>query len=151
MAGLGIRVEYKGADVVVRNLFETATRASDPRPAFREVGRDFLRVTGSEFSRGGIPRWAPLASSTIERKRSAGLDPRILIATGRLRDSYASEGGDHIERMTRADVEMGTKVPYAHFHRDGLKRMPKRPVTIARSDQRRWVAYVRAYVIASSR
>jgi phage gpG-like protein len=153
-----IRVKVTGVDKAVSDFHAIADRAVDPRPAFQEVGRDFLRVAASQFDRGGGTKpWAQLAASTVATKRRDNLDPRILVATGRLKDSLARAGGEHVERMTHALIEMGSSVPYFQAHQTGtwngkrMTRLPKRPLVIPKRSQSEWRRFVREYVVHGER
>ena len=106
-----------------------------------------------QFSEGGDPPWQALAASTIAAKTGAELPAltskgripwrlkqngafgpaNILIATGRLRDSWGVKGDkDHVERVdgSTGEIVMGSKVPYAGVHQfGGEKEYPIAPKT----------------------
>lgn len=98
---------------------------------YRQPFADFVPVLerahsiffAAEQSPTGIP-WAPLARSTVRRKKHS----RILVDTGRLLGSLSSS--DHTDAIR--DIEdrylaFGTSVPYAIYHQTGTSRMPARP------------------------
>ena len=69
--------------------------------------------------------WAPLASSTQQRK---GLSP-ILVRTGALRASLIDvDGTDNFDQVSSHALVYGTAIDYASFHETGTKFMPARPV-----------------------
>ena len=68
--------------------------------------------------------WAPLAASTIKRKKHS----RILMDTGALRESLVHVGGPgNIAETNSRGMLFGTEIEYAHFLQDGTSKMPARP------------------------
>lgn len=72
--------------------------------------------------------WAPLAESTIERKRRAGKE-QMLVWSGALRASFLP--GSFYDSK-RAGV--GSQIVYSEFHQEGTDRMPQREL-LPRGDQ----------------
>ena len=126
-----------------------------------------------QFKVGGDPQWKELSPLTVAAKNAAGLPARtakgniprrlvqngqvsawnILIATGRLRDSWGTlNSPDHVEKIDEAsgEIHMGSKVEYAATHQFGrivsLKGksvgIPARPV---RSTAEGKLAMIAAY------
>lgn len=108
--------------------------------AFPVIAEDFRRMQAKRFDNNG-PGWAPLAASTIARKSRKGYPTnKILHATGVLRDSLTKSGAPgSVVRVTPDELFMGTHVPYAQYHQQGTKRMPKRVIVdIGEEDAARW-------------
>lgn len=144
-----LRVEIFGDVVISRRFTRFAENASDQTDTMREVARVLGRATAENFAtdgRSGGHPWAPLAASTVARKRRLRLDPRILRATERLYHSlvpaadehgarstrtgrFAPGGKDHVENVTRDSLEWGSTVAYGEFHqsRAPRSRLPRRP------------------------
>lgn len=146
-----VKLELTGVDRASSRFTAAQHRAEFPRPAFLDVGRDFLRIARVEFDTSGTysgKRWAPLASSTVDRKRRQHLDPRILVASNALRESLISMGGEHVQDMSRDRIELGSSVAYLQYHQGrGRYKMPARPFTIPHRDRRRWIETLRVYVM----
>lgn len=105
-----------------REILRMGRNAGDMKPAFDEIHELFLKVERQQFSsQGGAYSggWKPLAASTKAYKARAGLDPRILHATLRLRGSLTQEAHpDHVYRASADEMFVGTKVPYAGVHQN---------------------------------
>jgi phage gpG-like protein len=96
----------------------------------------------SIFAREASPegnKWAALAASTLAAKRRSGKRTKILVSSGRLRESLTRVG--HPEQITsvrtfrkKTSLFWGTKVPYSIFHQTGTKHMPARPHIISADD-----------------
>lgn len=105
-----------------------------------------------QFSVGGKPSWKALAPSTVAAKQAAGLPPtgkngrvlprlkqngtvgpaNILIATGKLRDSYVQASNpDHIEEINEATGTLveGSKNKLAMIHQQGTRPYMIQPKT----------------------
>lgn len=138
--GLQLDVEVFGERIMSRHMLSRADRIDDFGPAFRRIA-DLLRNVArkqfdseGEYASGG---WKPLAEATVERKRKAGLDPRILHATGALRDSLTGRGAGHIQKVLPQALHWGSSVAYGKFHQSGTSRMPqRRPFNLREPDRR---------------
>jgi phage gpG-like protein len=128
----------------------------DMRPAFRKIHESFIGVEKYQFSSQGALSggWAPLAASTVDFKAKHGLDPRILHATHRLRDSLTTfEGEDHIYETSHDEMKVGSEVPYGIFHQSTAPRtrLPRRPpVQIRETTKRRWIKYLQMYLMGAA-
>lgn len=146
-----LRIEAFGDNILARDILRIKDRAMDMRPAFEVIHEDFKKVEDWQFStQGGTHRWKPLAPSTVAYKAAAGLDPRILHATLRLRKSLTEDGEDHVHMMTHDELVMGSKVPYGIYHqsRRPRKRLPRRPpVDLSETAKRRWVKVLQRYLM----
>lgn len=63
----------------------------------------------------------------------ASLRPGTLTAT-----SYSTPTPDQYVSLSRTRIELGTKVPYAHFHQTGTKKMKARPLWPSIQKMRPW-------------
>ncbi len=73
---------------------------------------------------GLIGGWAPLAPTTVKRKAAAGKE-RMLVWTGRLRNSFRSFYDNDV-------AGAGSDVTYSETHQDGTDRVPKREMLTPR-------------------
>lgn len=148
-----------GETEMSREILGFAVRAEDPTPVFSAIHQSFLDFETKQFDSqgqaGGQP-WAPLKDSTVAAKAAAGLDPRILHATLRLRDSLTSaSSSDHIyQRQGNAYYHrliMGSDVDYGKYHQSrsprpsGLPRRP--PVSLPEDVKREWVKMLQRWIV----
>jgi phage gpG-like protein len=145
-------IDTLGEQAVARDLLRFGHNAADVRPAMVQVLDLLRRAERRQFdSQGayGSEGWPPLASSTVERKRREGLDPRILHATRRLRDSLTEAGhGEQIAIARHDGLDFGTTVEYARYHQHGTSRAPQRRVVqLPESDRREVVRIVQRHVV----
>lgn len=128
---------------VSRRLERFAERADNATPLWFNIMQYLVGAEKRQFnSQGGTGSggWAPLAQSTKDQKAAQGLDPRILHATLRLRNSLTSMGGGDAVRIVEDDfMAFGTTVPYAGFHQRGAGVKQRRPVELTEG-QRKTIA-----------
>lgn len=76
-----------------------------------------------------MPRFAPLSARYARTKASLFPGQPILVATGRLRASFAQFTRDSIAVIGRDRLVYGTRVPYAMEHQFGVpaRNLPARP------------------------
>lgn len=122
--------------------------AGNMRPALSIIAdemMDSIRATFESQGRRGGGSWKALDPATVKRKAAAGLDPRILIATGELMDSMTVRGDpNQILRIGRAHVELSSRLADAPVHQYGNEHVPARPfIKITTGDRKRWVNVVR--------
>jgi hypothetical protein len=123
----GIEIETHGANVAAAHLTEMGVRAADVRPAKPALDAIFAGDERARFDLDG-PGWAALSDVTDQLKAQAGLDPRIMRATGVLYNSLAHATGS-IDREGYPDsLAFGTDVPYARFHQHGTRYMAQRKI-----------------------
>jgi phage gpG-like protein len=152
---LEFQFEAWGDKLISRRLDRLAGRSVAARPAFEAIA-DTLRgyekrLFDSEGASGGRP-WEPLAASTVEHKAKAGLDPRILHATHRLRRSLTDKGAaGHLEHATNASLIFGSYVPYGRYHAHGSGSLPKRrPIQFTENQKRYIMKKLQRYVLTGS-
>lgn len=116
MAGFGASITVFGDKQFERELRFIGRRATHAKPLYEELGW-FLsyRVMAEQFrtqgARSGKP-WKPLAESTIRRK---GHDT-ILVASGRLRESFRLWDVNNIYDATDEYLRFGSDVEEGVFH-----------------------------------
>lgn len=140
-----------------REILRVGRNAGDMKPAFDQVHDLFLEVERRQFSsQGGAYSggWKPLAPSTVSYKSRAGLDPRILHATLRMRSSLTEEAHpDHVYRASADDMFVGTKVPYAGVHQNPVTSpLPRRrPIEFDDSVRREIVKILQRHLVEGGR
>lgn len=117
-------------DELLRYLSRLQQELAEPRELMQGIG-DLLvqRIesrTADKLDPDGAP-WAPLAESTLRRKRGQG---SILVGAQHRRGGRELLGGHMLEHASaNADdtsVEVGFPEPYAGYHETGTSRMPRR-------------------------
>ena len=98
-------------------------KLSDQSEAMQEIG-DYLKDrTLQGFQKGVYPSgkpWTPLSPATVARKQRSGQGTRILIATGKMRDSVRVV-------VTLKSVQLVVDFP-SQFHQSGTRKMPQRQI-----------------------
>ena len=111
-----IRIEIKGPALdAIKRLAEKTSNLSAP---MRKAGSYMERETKLNFAKQSDPDgapWAPLAASTLRRKKSGA----ILRETGALAGSITMTASSN-----QATVAVGTN--YAIYHQSGTSKMPAR-------------------------
>lgn len=128
-----MKIETFGLKQLSRDLLRLRDNAQDMTPAYDDVHQYLLRIQNLQFSTQGqfSGRWQPLAPSTVRSKAAAGLDPRILHATLRLRKSMTQANHpDHVYQVNPNGFTFESAVPYAVYHQRGApeNNLPKRRV-----------------------
>lgn len=138
MAGfIEISFEVAGAAPLQSAMVSFGNDIKDLSPAWDEVG-DIVRgnfgdqflTQGALYGTGG-GGWAPLAPSTQRDRARHGYNPTwpILQRDDTLFDSLVIKGSLGNINEVRADgASFGTRIPYARFHQDGTRKMPRRQV-----------------------
>lgn len=120
--------EVDGDDDLILRLAGIRSRALDLRPAWPSVADAFADQEQRVFATQGAypgPSWAPLDPQYAAWKAANGFSPRILVRTGRLRDSVTVRPLA-VEDFHEQYADLGTDVPYARYHQDGTGAMPQR-------------------------
>lgn len=151
---LRITFDFDGDVQFDREILATSERAENMRPVFEHImdrmegwEKEQFDTQGRRASGG----WAPLKDSTLKRKRAQGQDPRILHATGRLRDALTkSYAPGAIRKADRDSATFGVdpqQVEYSKFHQRGTKFMQRRrPVQFTQEDRREIVRDLQLWV-----
>jgi phage gpG-like protein len=119
--------------------------AADRGEAIEEIAADFREMAARQFATEGSAEgtpWPPLAPSTARRKKAgAGL----LVSSGMLARSLGVRGAaGSVEEQDAHSLALGTRIPYAAFHRFGTSRMPARPlIVLSAARAAKWTEIVR--------
>lgn len=123
------RFEAFGEPLVARTLDRFAGRAEDMSPALSDVADVLRKSTRRRFDAQGSGSWPPLAPATVAAKARAGLDPRVLHATGTLRRSLTRKGDPNQELIVAPRfLVYGSKIEYARHHQLGEGVPQRRPL-----------------------
>jgi phage gpG-like protein len=144
-------VEVEG-DTAVRAAFSRfGELTKDLRPAWNMILEDFYDTETNLFNSQGASGgkgWAPLAPSTLRRKKG----PSILVETGDLKRSLTQKGGANVAVMQPMMARFGTKDKKAPFHFYGTATMPRRePILLTGVDTKRWTKLVQRYFVGIAR
>jgi hypothetical protein len=122
-------VEATGTEVVQQRLEDIASGVRDLSPAWPGVGEVFAERQNRVFDSRSFGRWAPLAASTIVRKRNSSVSGglSVLQDTRLLRDSLTrptprSSGPGFAVFGPVADI------PYAKYHVRGMGNPQRHPM-----------------------
>jgi phage gpG-like protein len=135
---------------VSRRLERFAHRAGDASPLWHNIIEYLERAEVRQFNSQGATGsggWKPLASTTKEYKRLAGLDPRILHATLALRDSLTKGGGDAVRVVTDQSMGFGTTVPYARFHQLGEGVPMRKPLELTEGQRKTIAKRIQRWIV----
>lgn len=149
---LEVGLKERGADVAARNLEAMGDRARDVRPAKRAVHDVFRKAQQRHYATRGDGEWPALKQSTREAKARKGLDPRVMHASNALYNSLVSASGAGAVNEARMDeLEFGTSVPYAVFHKEG-RGVPKRdPIGLTARDREAITDTLSRYIAKNDR
>lgn len=147
-----IDIEVFGDKQTSRELLRFSERPANMRPVFWKIADEFRNIERNQFqSQGGASRgWRPLQPATVSAKARAGLDPRILHATLRLRKSLTHRGRDHIRKFRDDEMFVGSKVPYGVHHQFGAPggNLPRRrPVDLMERDRKDFVRRMQLWIL----
>jgi phage virion morphogenesis protein len=112
MTGTTIDIQVNAGEVGKR-LHRIAERTEHLDDVLRELGEILVPSTQARFVQGVAPDgspWAPLAPSTLRRKKGPGI----------LRESLALQGSIHYQ-VEGDELHVGTNLPYAAIHQLGGK------------------------------
>lgn len=146
-----LQVGIYGDEVFKRKLYRIEGRSVDVEAVFLEIAEDIREVEEKQFESEGWFRsggWAELTDNTIARKEREGLDPRILHATLKLRESVTDKGGGTLIKIGEDTLVVGSEVSYGGYHQTGTSRMPQRKVMeFNENDKRQWVMMIERWII----
>jgi phage gpG-like protein len=119
--------------MILDDLKQRLTMAGDRAGFLRSAGMNVvLPAMRENIALGGRPPFAPLAPSTIARKRAKGNWGPILVDTGRMLGSlFPGKAGNVMDVDGAAGTgEFGTEISYAAYHQSGTPKMPRRPFAV---------------------
>ena len=166
-----VQFDVLGVKQVNRSLMSSADAVKDLSPVWDDIYDDFLKREGDVFSSEGNVGsksrefgvgagkwgpWEPLNKIYAARKLAKGFGSKILVRTGRLRDSLTSRGhGDAVFGPQLLRVAMGTRTPYAGYHQGNKDfvdtgKIPRRePVRVGEAQVRFWMRLIHKFVLES--
>lgn len=151
-------IEITGVQTVRRQLLRGAAAAANMRPALWEIREDIFRIIRINFisqGRRGGGSWKQLDPRTAAAKARRGQDPRILIATGKLMDSFTRRGSRYMRSAVNKDrIYLDTTLPYADTHQygDQSRGIPTRPfIRFLPQDKKRWVKMCESHLMEAMR
>jgi phage gpG-like protein len=151
-----VSVELLGQDALELKLLRGAAAVSNMRPALVEVRLMMFAAIAATFESQGRRyggSWQHLTTEWIARKVKAGLDPRILIARGRLMESFTNRDSPYMRsKVTRTSISLGSTLPYAAAQNFGSPAagIPQREfISFHPRDRQRWVTSLEKYVMAA--
>lgn len=145
-----------GFEYLEQDIMASANRARFLEPALYEIADDMMDKTKIQFSsqgRRGGGSWAMDSREWEDRKNNMGLDPLILVATGRLRGSVTEKG--HPDQLLEVDhntLRFGSTVDYADTHQRGGRgknfAIPARPfIQFVPGDTARWSQIISTHIV----
>lgn len=150
---LALSFDIQGAEELVKVMRLRSARIKDLRPAWNQIADDFRRRERELFERQGSvdggPQWQAISSEWEEYKRKRGWDTRVLIQKGHLMRSLTGKTGGSIEIKEPMWMEIGTWVPYAHYHHERGRqgRLAKRePIKVSKAQRSYWQSVITKFV-----
>lgn len=111
-------IEVNLNDDFIRRLEE---RANNPLPLTMELAESWVRLIQDKFFQEGVPRWRPLAPSTLKERKRKGYTGKILQRTSALLSSIQPFSNNE-------EAGAGTNLKYAAVHEKGADIFhPARP------------------------
>jgi len=123
-----IKIDGRTIAPLRRKIHAMKDRAGNLIPAWDELISWFADQERIQFGQRGArwrTLWPELTEGTIKDKRELGYTGDILIRETDLLRSLTDRPLS-IERMSAREATAGTRVPYARFHQDGTKHIPRR-------------------------
>lgn len=114
----------KVRDTMTPSLRAKLALLRDPKPALAAMGEVVVSVTMRAFTDASLrpSQWAPLAASTIKRRRADGRGTSPLLRTGLLSRSA------RVSSLSKSTVVVSSDRPYAPHQQYGTRRgVPARP------------------------
>jgi phage virion morphogenesis protein len=149
-----IKVNSQKLEVALRNFTENIK----PESLLKIAGGVMRSSIEQTFRDQGSPAgsWPPLAASTIRRDRTAGVGRKILIRSGRLKNSVTSAQAQMINGKT---LVIGSNLIYAGIQQLGgsagrkhAAKIPARPYLVFRpEDPQRITEALQAFIDARAK
>ena len=104
-----------GVDVAVdtteleKKLAGWRKRTADLTPVMAVIAEHLVAAVNDQFESAGDGKWAPLAPSTLKKRRKEGRGAQVLKDTGRFAASIRADAGPDF-------AEASTDVGYAVYH-----------------------------------
>jgi phage gpG-like protein len=151
MPPIPLRVVVYGDAEVEASLTRGQEALMDMKPVLEVVADDMMRVVRATISSQGRRyggSWHALNPQYLARKIKKGLDPRIMVATGKLLSAYGMRGSPFQRLRIFPDrLELGSNLDYPRFHETGTSKMSQRAfLEFYPQDRKRWADMVTSYV-----
>lgn len=127
MSGLDLKVDVTAFKRLNRALRIASRDLQDLRVPLEEIHDRFMQSRRFIFKLKSPGLYEDLSPAYKKRKAKFGPVYPILRDTGRLERSVTTNNGDHIKIIRPKHLTIGSSVPYADFHQEGTRKMPKRP------------------------
>jgi len=152
--GLQVSFDFYGDVQVNREILRVGERGHNLVPLWDEIHESLMELEEKQFGTQGRHAsggWRPLAESTVLRKASAGLDPRILHATLALRKSLTVRSDPNMLIIMESDFfQFSSKLGYFPFHqlgsRDGEHPPQRRVIEFTKTARANVMKSVQRYV-----
>jgi phage gpG-like protein len=118
------KIVTQGASHAASVIEHMGERAANPRPALEEIYLTALDIIDENFeaegARGGHARWADNLLTTLIWKARKGYDPRILRATGELKESMTTfRHPEQYSRIERYKIVLSSRLLRGKLHQRG--------------------------------
>ena len=149
--------EVDGVEAMNRAFNRTEGFVVDMRNFAAGLSAEFYKAETEQFEsegqRGASGKWAPLQPAYAKYKAINFPGKGILQREGTLKASLTSrEAFDAIFTVSRDEIVLGTKVPYAMAHQRGRGRLRARPViSLSEVQKRRMQKAVQQELVAFTR
>lgn len=125
-----------------QTIKEASEKVSDLRVPFSIIRREFFRGNKAIFNLKGPGKYEDYKNTKggkayrLLKRRLLGSEYPLLKLTGTLEASLTNQKDQNaVDRVSKLELTMGTKVPYAVYHQTGTKKMAKRPVLLIGPEQ----------------
>ena len=148
-----INITLDGVRTATKKIDRIASTVKDLTPAFKKIGDDFRKTEDRVFKGQGYygsrPGWKPLTPQYRNWKNANFPGKPILQMTGKLRNSLATKGNNHVERITKNSITIGTSDQKAMWHQKGNSRgLPARPpITFTKYQGDRWANIIKDEIL----
>ena len=114
------RIELQNTKSISEKFKLLEKKGNDLRPLFGEMITAFYKVQKNIVFRNGRAsgpgRYADLKKVTQDKKsKEFGFIYPVLVASGRLMNSFKKGGSENITKITKLRAEAGSRVPYARY------------------------------------
>ncbi len=129
---LELLATYKGVEKGMLDFRDLGTWDEVQRRAYRAIDAQFAAE-----GKGKSGKWTQLTSPYKEIKAARYGPVPILTATGKMRRSLTTSGGDAVVEKRPLELVLGSRDPKAAFHQSGTRRMKARPIIDFTPEQER--------------
>lgn len=147
-----VQFDVYGDHQINRRLLRFSDRVMDARPAWNAILDHIMAENELHFETEGrsVTPWPPLAASTLDFKRRANYDLRILHRTLDLRRSWTERGFKNYIVLLPHSMTFDSDVGYGIHHQFGAKRanLPMRkPVEFSNTTRTNIMKILQRYIM----